>query len=290
MLVEFRREDRAGLLAQLRWLFSDDLLETPVDGQVNRHVINLTVIAFYWLLRPAEYTHSRDADSSRSQAFTFGAACITVKRTPTSEPRMYAATDPYLNDVQESQIFAGSLTFADQKNGVRGEQVAQRANCNPDLCPAKALFRLTQHLRDNRAPPLTPLCAYHDSQRQLSYVKSSFITNGLRHAAGKLEQFTGIDRFLLSARSLRPGGATALLCAGIDSDVIKLLGHWKSDAMFRYLRIQVHIHQDNISQRMLDHGSYTFAPGKFVVAANMPLPRETPRAFADDLNHYKIND
>jgi hypothetical protein len=159
--------------------------DDPIDGQVNRHVINLTIIAFYWLLRPAEYTHSRDANSSRSQAFTFGAACITVKRTPTSEPRMYCATDPSLNDVQESQIFAGSLTFADQKNGVRGEQVAQRANRDPDLCPAKALFRLTQHIRDNRAPPLTPLCAYYDSHHQLSYVKSQFITNGLRHAAGK---------------------------------------------------------------------------------------------------------
>jgi hypothetical protein len=58
--------------------------------------------------------------------------------------------------------------------------------------------------------------------------------------------------------------------------------------MFRYLRIQEHIHQDNIS--LLDHGSYTFAPGKFVVAADMPLSRETPRAFADVLNHYEIDD
>jgi hypothetical protein len=137
---------------------------------------------------------------------------------------MYAATDPSLNDVQESQIYAGSLTFADQKNGVRGEQVAQRATRNPDLCPAKALFRLTQHLHDNRAPPSTPLCAYYDLHRRLSYVKSTFITNCLCHAAGNLKQFTGIDRFLLSASSLRPGGATALLCAGINSDVIKLLG------------------------------------------------------------------
>jgi hypothetical protein len=60
--------------------------------------------------------------------------------------------------------------------------------------------------------------------------------------------------------------------------------------MFRYLRIQAHIHQDNISQRMLDHGSYTFAPGKFVMAADMPLPRKTPRAFAEVIHHYKIND
>jgi hypothetical protein len=134
------------------------------------------------------------------------------------------------------------------------------------------------------------LCAYYNSRHQLSYVKSTFITNGLCHAAGNLEQFTGIDRFLLSARSLCPGGATALLCAGINSDVIKLLGRWKSDAMFRYLRIQAHIHQSNIAQRMLDHGSYTFAPGKFIAASDMPLPCETPRAFADVINHYKIDD
>jgi hypothetical protein len=68
------------------------------------------------------------------------------------------------------------------------------------------------------------LCAYYDSHHRLSYVKSTFNTKGLCHAAGNLEQFTGIDGFLLSARSPRPGGATALLCAGIVSDVIKLLG------------------------------------------------------------------
>jgi hypothetical protein len=190
----------------IRKLLSALDTDNPVEGQVNSHVINLTIIVFYWLLRPAGYTLSRDANSSHSQAFTFGAACITVKRTPTSEPRMYAATDPSLNDVQESQIYAGSLTFADQ-NGVRGKQVAQGAICDPVLCPAKALFRLTQNLCNNRAPPLTPVCASYDLHCRLSYVKSHFITNGLRHAAGNLEQYTNIDRFLLSACSLHPGGA-----------------------------------------------------------------------------------
>jgi hypothetical protein len=60
--------------------------------------------------------------------------------------------------------------------------------------------------------------------------------------------------------------------------------------MFRYLRIQVHIHQSDIAQWMLDHGSYTFAPGKFVTAAGTPLPCKTPPAFADIINHYKIDD
>jgi hypothetical protein len=105
-----------------------------------------------------------------------------------------------------------------------------------------------------------------------------------------MKQLSGIDPFLLSARSLRPGGATALLCAGIDSAIIKLLGRWKSDAMFRYLRIQAHVHQTNIAQKMLDHGSYTFAPGTYTEAHDMPLPVQTPRAFAHVINHFELYD
>ena len=44
-------------------------IDHPTLGRVNRHVCNLTIIAFYWLLRPAEYTPSRGA--GRSQAFHF---------------------------------------------------------------------------------------------------------------------------------------------------------------------------------------------------------------------------
>ena len=47
----------------------------------------------------------------------------------------------------------------------------------------------------------------------------------------------GIPAASISCRSLRPGGATALLCAGVDDETIKLIGRWQSDAMLRYLRV-----------------------------------------------------
>jgi hypothetical protein len=43
---------------------------------------------------------------------------------------------------------------------------------------------------------------------------------------------------LISARSMRPGGATALLCASVDADSIKLVGRWKSDSMLSHLLAQ----------------------------------------------------
>lgn len=255
-------------------------VDDPEFGQANRHAIDLTIVAFFWLLRPAEYTLSKDAD--RSQAFRLQDVVITV------DDRVYNATDPSLNDANVTAVSSAALTFTDQKNGVRGEQVAQRATSDALICPAKALFRLTQHLRDHNSPPDTPICGYYDPHNHLRHVKSQWITWGLRHSAKLLPSLHGIDMYLLSARSLRPGGATALLCANVDKDAIQLLGRWKSDAMLRYLRIQAHVHANNFAQRMLDHGSYTFAPGTYTAQADMPVPREAPVAFVDLLNHVEL--
>ena len=104
------------------------------------------------------------------------------------------------------------------------------------------------------------------------------ITNALWWAAKRIEDRTGIPHHLISAtRSLRPGGATALLCANVDKQSIQLLGQWKSDAMLRYL----HVHSMNATQwfsaAMLKHGAFTFD--------HMPeddpsiLPRETLSIF-----------
>ena len=252
----------------------------PTAGAANRHVCNLSIVAFYWLLRPAEYTPS--TGQGRSQAFRFCDVVFTVGDV------VRLATHPSLNDVHESSVTSAALTFTDQKNGVRGEQVAQRANSDKLMCPVKALFRLTQHLRDHHAPATTPLYTYYDNANQARKVTARFVTNGLRHSAESLQRSTGIDWTLLSARSLRPGGATALMCSNTDPTWIQLLGRWKSDAMLRYLRIQAHVNAAHFSQKMLDHGSFTFAPGTYTSDADMPLPNETPVAFRDILAHAEM--
>ena len=42
----------------------------------------------------------------------------------------------------------------------------------------------------------------------------------------------------VSARSLRAAGAMVLLCSGLDTDIISLIGCWRSDEMLRYLHVQ----------------------------------------------------
>ena len=55
----------------------------------------------------------------------------------------------------------------------------------------------------------------------------------------------------------------ALLCAGIDADIIKLVGRWRSDAMFRYLHAQALPIVRQLAKSMVNHGEFTLARGAF---------------------------
>ena len=41
----------------------------------------------------------------------------------------------------------------------------------------------------------------------------------------------------VSARSLRAAGAMALLCSGVDNDIIRLIGCWRSNEIIWYLHV-----------------------------------------------------
>ena len=178
--------------------------------------------------------------------------------------------------------------FDDQKNAVRGEQVGHRANNDPFFCPCKALGRIARRLKLAGAPPDQPIYMHynhHRHHRGWYPVKPINITYALRHAATSVQRTTGVSPHLLSARSLRPGGATALLCAGIDSNAIQLLGRWLSDAMLRYLQIQAATVANNFAQLMLDHGTHTFAPQVF---DNTGLPEQAPANITALLAHDEL--
>ena len=239
-------------------------------GRLNAHVIDLIIVAFYWLLRPAEYLACNQ--EGRSQAFLLRHVHLT--RNGVS----YAATTAPLNDV--THFDHATLEFTDQKNAVRGERVGHAANNDPFFCPVKALTRIVRRLRRHGATEATPLHHHfnpHPNHGKWYATKPTFVTNAIRHAAGLVATSTGIDPLLLSTWSLRPGGATAPLCAQVDTDIIRLLGRWNSDAMFRYLRIQATTTTSRLAQQMLDHGAFTFAPGAHQANG---LPRQAPPAAA----------
>ena len=64
----------------------------------------------------------------------------------------------------------------------------------------------------------------------------------------------------VSAQSFRAAGAMALLCSGVDTDIINLIGRWRSDKMLPYLHVQAETIMRNYSKIMISHGNYNLLP------------------------------
>ena len=239
----------------------------PVPLQVLRHIntialasndatimatADMITLAFFFLLRPGEYTDS----ASDSKPFHLQDVQLSVgaQRLNTN-----TATDAQLR----TATFV-TLTFTEQKNGVRGEVIGLGRSGNPNLCPVNALTRRILHLRQHNAAPNTPLARVHNGNRWVK-ITPAMITRTLRAAVTFLSPaHLGFLPSDVSARCLRAAGANALLCAKVDTDVIRLLGRWRSDEMLRYLHLQAAPVMKNFARDMVTGGDFTLLPNQLV--------------------------
>ena len=237
----------------------------PLPLTLLTHVVNLAgrdqrpfasvvseclVFGFYFLLRPGEYLGipNNELDTLfrlKDLQFWIGARALDTFTCPISD--LQAAT------------FA-TVTFTRQKNGVRNETIGHGRSGHAQLCPVLALVARAIALRQAAAPPNTPLNAYHTADNTFRFVLPADVTRYLR-AALALYPDPSYPASAISARSTRAGGAMALLCAGIDSDRIGLIGRWRSDKLYRYLHVQAQPVMTGISAAMLRGGSFRLAPG-----------------------------
>jgi hypothetical protein len=205
------------------------------------------VLGFYFLLRPGEYL-----GLPRLTQFRFGDVRLWI-----GSRALDHATCP------EADILAATfvtLTFTRQKNGVRNETVGHGRSGHACLCPVHAVGQRLLMLRRQGATPDTPLNAFRDADSaRWSFILPSDLTSRLRLALTMHPDpaFAPSD---VSIRSTRAGGAMALLCAGVDSDRIRLLGRWRSDEMYRYLHVQAQPVMTGLAAAMLRGGSFRLTP------------------------------
>lgn len=213
---------------------------------------DLCLIGYFFLLRPVEFSHTGPGDTQtipfqlRHVYFLQGLDHLDQAAVPT-------------RDCNDSNTQYAGLMFDDQKNAKKGERITHQQTGSA-LCPVKALKRRLQQLLGRAHLPTTPIYMYYNnSKSMLKPVTSNDITTALRKAASRCYQSTGIPSHEVSARSLRPGGATALLCANIDKDTIKLLGRWRSDAVDTYLRTNAYTMSADYASHMVTSGNYKFS-------------------------------
>jgi hypothetical protein len=208
---------------------------------------DIAVIGFFFLLRPGEHTHSTPTSDSRPfrlMDVLFRVGGLTVN----------GATDDLALINRASFV---TLTFTKQKNGTENEVVGHARSGHSSACPVLALIRRCTHLRQHGCPAATPLCTVFLAPGVASYVTPAILTAHLRRSATILLPTLGFLPTDISARSLRAGGAMALLCANVTSDVIKLVGRWRSDEMLRYLHLQAYPQMHMIAPLMAQGGSFS---------------------------------
>ena len=153
-----------------------------------------------------------------------------------------------------------TLTFIQQKNGVRNERIGHGRSGHASLCPVTALASRVLTLHTQGATLDTTLNAVQFTPTSpFSHISASDLTTRIR-AVLHLHPDPAYTIDDVSVRSTRAGGAMALLCAGVDSDRLRMIGRWRSDEMFRYLHVQAHPVMNSLSVAMLRGGDVRLTP------------------------------
>jgi hypothetical protein len=218
-------------------------------------IADMILLGFFFLLCPGEYAYTSNPDAD---PFRLCDAHLLI-----NDRRLhpYTSTETDLNNV--NYIALESTT---QKNGVRGEMVGLGRTGHAIYCPVIALLNRVKHLRIHRAPLTTLLYSYHATH--WARVDTTMLTAQLRITVTAVGTAYGIAATDISIRSLRSSGAMSLLRAKVDTDMIRLLGRWRSDEMLRYLHVQSFPLLAPLAAQMLHHGhfslmtNYPLGPGE----------------------------
>jgi hypothetical protein len=118
-------------------------------------ITDMILLAFFLLLRPGEYTGS----PSNTSPFTLADVQLFAGRR-----RLNISSCP---EADFSLATFCTLTFTDQKNGVKGEVIGLGASGDPSFCPVKSMIRRYpcyepgHLLREWRKPPCHAYPDYH---------------------------------------------------------------------------------------------------------------------------------
>lgn len=202
-------------------------------------------IAFFFLLRPGEYTcPSQYSHPFRVEDVQLWAGTAAINLVTCSDDDLAAST------------FV-SLTFSTQKNGTRGEAIGHGLSGDPIACPVLSVARRIQYLRTLTDDSTTYLCAVGPNLLPLLPIQ---LTTLLRSAIRSSSHHTGVVPSDITAKSLRATGATALLNRNVSFEKLRLIGRWKSDSAIRYLHVQAHDIMSDYSSLMLAGSDYRLIP------------------------------
>ena len=195
---------------------------------------DLSMIAFYYLLRVGEYTvkatrnHTKRTVQFRLQDVTFfgfdeSGRLVQLPRNAPDHVIMNA--------------MCCTLTLDNQKNGWKGISVSHWSNGDKIHNPTKAIARRYCHIRRHTSDYSTFLSSYWEEGTKFD-INNKDISEGLKRAAEALNYplTRGIPISSVDTHSLRIGGANALSLNGYSKKEIQKMGRWRGETFLEYIR------------------------------------------------------
>ena len=209
----------------------------------------LSIIAFYYLLRVGEYTKPRMAvyngkTKRATRTIQFSVGNIGFFKDGKILPRRSK-----LNILLQAD--SCTLKITNQKNGRMGETIHQ-FSIDSQFCPVKALAHRVHHIIKHGGTTDNLICDVYDKKtKSWNQVTSNAMLKNIRQAVHDLKlSCTGINADLIGVHSLRAGGAMALKLQGASDTTIMKIGRWTSLTFLQYIHNQIAHLNKNISLQM----------------------------------------
>jgi hypothetical protein len=220
----------------------------PGANQLDRAIGDLSLIAFYYLLRVGEYTiKNRRNDTKQTVQFR-------LKDVTFFKRDRLGALHQISRQAKSSLLLSAdsaTLKLENQKNGWKGVCVHQEANGEREACPVRALGRQFVHIRHYTLNHDTPLSAFFVGNNRFD-VTDNDIRASLKQAARFLDypSSKGIPVECVDTHSLRSGGANALSLSGYSDRQIQKMGRWRSATFLEYIRENFSCFSRGMSRKM----------------------------------------
>jgi hypothetical protein len=185
---------------------------------------------------------------------------------------------------QLSSAFRVTVTFENQKNGLKMDRRTHERTGDPVMCPVLRLASLIKRIlaADKTAGPDTPVSTVWEAEGH-RVVTSDELRQQLRSSCTK---GGGVGTFGYGAndigtRSIRSGAAMGLFLMNHPVAKIMILGRWSSDAFLVYIRPQVLEWTNQMSGDMIRNNSFFDAAESRRSSVDDPLTRTKTTALPD---------
>jgi hypothetical protein len=241
-------------------------------------IAEIAIVAYFFAMRSCEITHT--ASPGRTKIIRLRGILFRDKfhrEINHADPAALALADRV------------TVTFEDQKNGLRMDKRTHHRTTDLVLCPVRRLASLIERMY-RRVPN-----ANRDSSINTVFLatRTSFITSDalrrfMRATCSLLggEKTFGFNANDIGTKSLRSGAAMSLFLTDHSVHKIMILGRWSSDAFLVYIRPQVLEWTDNMSHDMIRHNSFFDATDSRRTTKSDPRTRE--RTFNADKSFVPV--